>query len=66
MVDKVYTPWDLATVKALKVRQADDTKHAYTCDIHSEVKLIPTYSGWVCIISNCDYNQDWALEVDIR
>ena len=65
MVRKIYTPWDLDTVKALKLRQADDTKHAYTCEDHSSVKLVPIYSGWVCIIPSCDYTQNWALDIDV-
>lgn len=64
MVEKLYAPWSLATVKALKRRQADPNKHAYTCEWHSDTTLIPTHDGWICVINGCDYTQNWALKYD--
>jgi hypothetical protein len=66
----VYAPWTSDQVAALRLRQADTTKHPYTCPNHHGALLLPTPGGWVCMppawVSRdiCPYTQNWAYRED--
>lgn len=61
---KTYAPWSDKQVENLQRRQNAETLHQYTCGYHGTAPLVPTNSGWVCPVDNCDYEQDWALWQD--
>jgi hypothetical protein len=60
----VMAPWSGRVVEALRERQADPTKHPYTCAYHSDVPLEPTIYGWECRQPGCYYTQQWAHAED--
>ena len=62
----VRAPWTLEIVRSLRLRQADTTLHPYTCKVHSNLSLVPTFMGWICPRNTCDYEQDWAHLADTR
>ena len=59
--DVIKAPWSAEQVGALKRWQ--EKMHAYTCPIHSDVDLMPTYYGFICPYDICDYTQNWALAI---
>jgi hypothetical protein len=57
--------WTDKQVEMLKARQADESRHPYTCPgEHPECammrNLIPTTHGWICACGR--YTQDWSHE----
>lgn len=60
-------PWTPEQVAALERRQADTSRHAYTCaNDECQSVLKPTTDGWVCETEGCGYKQDWAHDSDFR
>lgn len=49
-------------VTALRAYQADETKHAYTCDGCSPAKKLSVYEGGM-VCWYCGYVQRWAHKV---
>jgi hypothetical protein len=55
-------PWTDKQVLALKRRQADCTRHEYTCECGQVLE--PTREGWRC--PACPYTQNWCHEADTQ
>ena len=60
-MSNVRAPWTPLEVERLKVRQADETKHPYTCK--NEHVFVPTVDGFVC---ECGETQKWCHRSDIN
>lgn len=58
--DRISAPWTDAQVEALNYYQVSGAFHPFTCYVHSDVPLLATTAGWVCISPTCDYTQGWA------
>ena len=53
-----FTPQLVAELNEYQ-RQAEILgHHPYTCVTHSDLSLIATTEGWICL--QCDYKQTWA------
>ncbi len=66
MTKTIKAPWNEDQVTALELRQADESKHQYTCERHSKTGLVPTKDGWKCPEKWCRYKQNWAHAVDMK
>lgn len=62
--NKEYAPWSVEQVSNLKFRQQSKMLHPYTCRIHKDTALIPTFVGFICDIDLCDYVQTWCWDFD--
>jgi hypothetical protein len=60
-----HAPWNDAEKLALNRRQADETKHPYTCECGRN--LIATHDGWGCLNHGpfLKIMQTWAHQNDI-
>lgn len=63
-------PWTPEQVDALNARQADQSRHPYTCPGEpicepgvTERNLVATPDGWVCYCGR--YRQHWAHAADM-
>lgn len=57
-----YAPWTPEQIEKLDERQADMTKHPYTCDCGES--LTAYVDGWHCDYCH-NYYQKWCHEVDV-
>ena len=64
-MSKINAPWSSEQIENLAERQAAETLHPYTCAYHGTAPLVPSFEGWYCSVTGCDYRQDWALEMDV-
>jgi hypothetical protein len=66
--NKIYAPWDDATVQALNHYQEHGSFHPFTCGHGAAasrrhaggVSLVATPDGWHCPHGDCNYTQGWA------
>ncbi len=58
----IYAPWTIKQIERLDERQADMTKHPYTCICGESLTAYPC--GWVC--DYCGYVQLWAHKCDVE
>ena len=59
--DLLKAPWTPENIAKLDARQADQTKHPYTCGCGHNLE--PSESGWYCE-HQCGYTQNWCHRAD--
>lgn len=62
----VSPPFTDEQIAKLKAYQGDPLRHQLTCEIHSNVPLVPTRNALRCDDPNCDYTQTWVPGMCLR